>query len=211
MTLARALARSSPSSLHLRRCVHGFRTGGADSERALAGRAHAHRRRQRADAAGAAAPRAHRLARMLLALQQDGPAPRAAHVSLRRRRRQLSATSAPSRATAEPSRHRRTWSSSGRTSRWSIRTKGPTSSARRRTTSTFNGGGIATAPGRRIRRCASSIRRSNSTGYYRAELAIDSLGRYWVQRFFLEADGSCDGGNSGVDERRRELDAASRR
>jgi hypothetical protein len=31
---------------------------------------------------------------------------------------------------------------------------------------------------------------SSDTGYYRAELAIDSRGRYWIQAFFLEADGS---------------------
>src|SRR5437763_1145105 len=31
---------------------------------------------------------------------------------------------------------------------------------------------------------------SNANGYYRAELAIDSLGRLWVQSFYLESDGS---------------------
>jgi hypothetical protein len=31
---------------------------------------------------------------------------------------------------------------------------------------------------------------SGDTGYYRAELAVDSLGRYWIQAFFLRADGS---------------------
>ncbi|HEY2745837.1 MAG TPA: hypothetical protein VGL86_14475, partial [Polyangia bacterium] len=31
---------------------------------------------------------------------------------------------------------------------------------------------------------------SSSNAFYRAELAIDSLGRYWVQAFYLESDGS---------------------
>lgn len=31
---------------------------------------------------------------------------------------------------------------------------------------------------------------SNSSGYYRAELALDSLQRIWVQAFRLESDGS---------------------
>ena len=31
---------------------------------------------------------------------------------------------------------------------------------------------------------------SSSNGFYRAELALDSLGRYWVQAFYLESDGS---------------------
>jgi len=34
---------------------------------------------------------------------------------------------------------------------------------------------------------------SGATGYYRGELAIDSLGRYWIQAFFLESDGSSTG------------------
>ena len=34
---------------------------------------------------------------------------------------------------------------------------------------------------------------SGANGYYRAELAIDSVGRIWVQSFFLENDGSSTG------------------
>src|SRR6185312_14509249 len=49
---------------------------------------------------------------------------------------------------------------------------------------------------------------SSSNGFYRAELAIDSLGRYWVQAFYLESDGSAtahiavssDGGASFTEE-----------
>ena len=34
---------------------------------------------------------------------------------------------------------------------------------------------------------------SNATGFYRGELAIDGQGRYWIQSFFLETDGSATG------------------